>query len=117
MAGTVFGIRHHGPGCAHSLRTALAALRPDLLLVESPPDADDQIAAIAQPGMMPPLALLVHRVDAPEHATFYPFALFSPEGQALHGRSRTACPRASATWPARREWRPVWRLCDSAPHR
>ena len=83
MTVTVFGIRHHGPGCARSLRSALAALRPDLVLVEGPPDADDEIASVAAPGMVPPVALLVHRVDAPERASFYPFAVFSPEWQAL----------------------------------
>lgn len=84
MAVTIFGIRHHGPGCARSLRKALAALHPDLVLVEGPPDADDEIAAVAAAGMTPPVALLVHRVDRPERASFWPFAEFSPEWQALH---------------------------------
>jgi hypothetical protein len=35
----VFGIRHHGPGSARSLLRALDALRPDVLLIEGPPDA------------------------------------------------------------------------------
>ena len=30
MGVTVFGIRHHGPGCARSLRRALDELRPDV---------------------------------------------------------------------------------------
>lgn len=29
----LFGIRHHGPGCARSLRKALETLQPDCLLV------------------------------------------------------------------------------------
>ncbi len=35
----IFGVRHHGPGCARSLRTALETLKPDIVLVEGPPDA------------------------------------------------------------------------------
>ena len=34
----IFGIRHHGPGSARSLRAALEQLRPDAILVEGPPD-------------------------------------------------------------------------------
>ena len=37
----LFGVRHHGPGCARSLRAALEELQPDILLVEGPPDAQD----------------------------------------------------------------------------
>src|SRR5688572_22236242 len=33
--------------------------------------------------MRPPVALLVYRPDAPRHAVFYPFAVFSPEWQAI----------------------------------
>ena len=38
---TVFGIRHHGAGSATSLRKALAELEPDCILIEGPPDADE----------------------------------------------------------------------------
>ena len=33
----LFGIRHHGPGCARSLLRALDELRPDCILIEGPP--------------------------------------------------------------------------------
>jgi len=74
----VFGIRHHGPGCARSLLSALDALAPDLLLVEGPPDAQDVLAFAASDDLVPPVALLVYPVDAPNRAVFYPFAEFSP---------------------------------------
>jgi hypothetical protein len=83
MGTTVFGIRHHGPGCARSLVTALDALQPAALLIEGPPDADEEIPAIVQAGMTPPVALLVHQTDDPRQSVFYPFAEFSPEWQAL----------------------------------
>lgn len=79
----VFGIRHHGPGCARSLRQALDALAPDAILVEGPPDADAVLPLAADAAMRPPVALLVYRPDAPKQAVFYPFAEFSPEWEAI----------------------------------
>ena len=55
----VFGIRHHGPGSAHSLKQALKALQPDIVLIEGPPDADDILPIAAQVGMKPLLATLL----------------------------------------------------------
>lgn len=84
-----FGIRHHGPGCARSLRAALEALQPDCLLVEGPPDADALLPFVTQAGLCPPVALLVHSPDDTQASAFYPFAAFSPEWQALqHGVGR-----------------------------
>jgi Family of unknown function (DUF5682) len=81
---TLYGIRHHGPGSARSLRAALEALRPDAILVEGPPDAADVLPLLAHEDMRPPVALLVYAPDAPRQAVYYPFAAFSPEWQALH---------------------------------
>src|SRR5262245_635192 len=80
----IFGIRHHGPGSARSLRAALEALRPDAILVEGPPDAAEVLPLLAHLAMRPPVALLIYAPDAPRRAVYYPFALFSPEWQALH---------------------------------
>ncbi|WP_027171104.1 DUF5682 family protein [Methylobacterium sp. 10] len=82
----IFGIRHHGPGSARSLRAALDAFRPDCLLIEGPPDADALIPLVADPAMAPPVALLVYRADRPQTCAFFPFAVFSPEWVAMrHG--------------------------------
>ena len=40
----VLGVRHHGPGSARALASALEAYRPDCVLVEGPADADDLLA-------------------------------------------------------------------------
>ncbi|MBY8862537.1 DUF5682 family protein [Nocardia sp. CA2R105] len=79
----VFGIRHHGPGSARSLRLALEQFRPDAILIEGPADADPLIAHIAAADMTPPVALLAYVPDTPSRAAFWPFAVFSPEWQAL----------------------------------
>jgi hypothetical protein len=79
----VFGVRHHGPGCARSLVTALEAMNPDAILVEGPPDAADVLALAGDAAMKPPVALLVYPADEPSRGVFYPFAEFSPEWQAI----------------------------------
>lgn len=79
----VFGIRHHGPGSARSLRLALEEFRPDTILIEGPADADPLVAYVAADGMTPPVALLAYDPETPSRAAFWPYAVFSPEWQAL----------------------------------
>lgn len=83
MSVHLFGIRHHGPGCARSLRAALEALQPDAVLVEGPPDANAVLPLARAAGMRPPVALLVYPREVPARAVFYPFAEYSPEWQAI----------------------------------
>lgn len=80
---TIFGIRHHGPGSARSLKAALEALQPDAILIEGPPEADDLLPLILSPDMRPPVALLIYALENPSIAAYYPFAEYSPEWQAL----------------------------------
>lgn len=83
MSVRLFGIRHHGPGCARSLASALASFAPDVVLIEGPPDAQEALAHVAHADLRPPVALLVHSVEDPRRAVFYPFTTFSPEWQAM----------------------------------
>jgi hypothetical protein len=78
---TILGVRHHGPGSARAVRAALHALDPDVILVEGPPEAGGLIRHVE--SLSPPVAVLVHAVDQPQRAAFWPFADFSPEWQAL----------------------------------
>jgi Family of unknown function (DUF5682) len=80
---SVFGIRHHGPGCARSLRAGLEGLEPDIVLVEGPPDAQEVLPLLTAEDMKPPVALLIYSPENPARAVYYPFATFSPEWQAL----------------------------------
>src|SRR5205807_409455 len=80
----VFGIRHHGPGCARSLRLALEDWQPDIVLIEGPPDAQAVLSLLAHEEMQPPVALLIYAPEEPRRGVFYPFTNFSPEWQALH---------------------------------
>jgi hypothetical protein len=79
----VFGIRHHGPGSARSLVAALADYQPDAVLIEGPADADPLLHWVLADGMSPPLALLGYAPDHPQTAAFWPYAIFSPEWQAI----------------------------------
>jgi hypothetical protein len=79
----ILGVRHHGPGSARTLLRALAEFQPDAVLIEGPPDADGLIPLAADGDMLPPVALLVYESASPSNASFYPFARFSPEWQAL----------------------------------
>lgn len=83
MTTHIFGIRHHGPGSARSLLTALYDLVPDIILVEGPPDADDLMPLFGHEDMVAPIAMLVYVPDEPKFAAYYPFAEFSPEFQAI----------------------------------
>lgn len=88
----LFGIRHHGPGCARSLIKALEELQPDCLLIEGPPEAAELLALAGAEGMEPPVALLLYAPEAPSYAVFYPFAEFSPEWQAIRYALRHGIP-------------------------
>ena len=81
MSVTILGIRHHGPGSARAVRAALHALKPDVILIEGPPEADKLLRHV--PGLVPPVAILAHAADRPGAAAFWPFAEFSPEWQAI----------------------------------
>jgi hypothetical protein len=96
----IFGIRHHGPGSAASLVAALDALAPRCVLIEGPPEADSLIRFAASPEMVPPIALLIHGTDDPSLASFYPFAEYSPEWQAMLWASRHGRPAAFIDLPA-----------------
>ncbi|GIF53310.1 hypothetical protein Afe04nite_78490 [Asanoa ferruginea] len=78
-----YGIRHHGPGSARAVIRALEEQRPDILLVEGPPEADELIPWMADDRLQPPVALLGYAADNPRRAAFWPFAVFSPEWQAI----------------------------------
>ena len=96
----LFGIRHHGPGSAALLRSALDALDPECVLIEGHPEGNDLISQAALAGMKPPLAMMFYSVEAAKNAVFAPFAEFSHEWVAMRWaveRSRTV---RFIDWPA-----------------
>ena len=87
----VLGVRHHGPGSARAVAEALDELRPDLVLVEGPPELDALTGLVADPDLRPPVAALVYAADRPQLATFYPVADASPNPR---------CAPSNPGWPA-----------------
>ncbi len=78
-----FGIRHHGPGSAASLLKALDDAQPVAVLIEGPSDASALLPMLADPATQLPVALLCYLEDDPSAVSFWPFAEFSPEFQAV----------------------------------
>src|SRR5512141_2411011 len=79
----LMGIRHHGPGSARSVRRALDALQPTVVLVELPADCEGALRWVGHEELRPAVALLGTVADQPQRAAFLPFASFSPEWQAF----------------------------------
>ncbi|MFZ4632898.1 MAG: DUF5682 family protein, partial [Saprospiraceae bacterium] len=80
---TILGIRHHGVGSAHQLRRRLQQIKPDIVLVEGPAEADSLLHLVGDARLQPPVALLCYDEARPSRSTFYPFTVFSPEWQAI----------------------------------
>jgi hypothetical protein len=78
-----YGVRHHGPGSARAVLRALDEQRPDVLLIEGPPEADELVRWVTDERLEPPVALLGYAADDPRQAAYWPFAVFSPEWQAM----------------------------------
>ena len=79
----VLGIRHHGPGSARAVRLYLEELKPDIVLVEGPPEGDAILQWADHEELKPPVAILCYQPENPRQSVFYPFAEFSPEWQAI----------------------------------
>ncbi|MFL5747048.1 MAG: DUF5682 family protein [Niastella sp.] len=79
----ILGIRHHGPGSARNVKEFLETIKPDIVLVEGPPEADSLLQWVNHAELKPPVAILVYQPDDPQRSSFYPFAEFSPEWQAI----------------------------------
>jgi hypothetical protein len=100
----LFGIRHHGPGSARALSKALAEQEPDVVLIEGPPEADKMVALAGDEEMVPPVALLAYAVDDSTRAAFWPFAVFSPEWQAIRHALAAGVPVRFCDLPAAQQF-------------
>lgn len=88
----LFGIRHHGPGSAQRLLRALEQWQPDCVLIELPEDSTSALKWISHEELVPPVSLLLYNPQNLHQASFLPFAVFSPEWQALHYAHRQGIP-------------------------
>ena len=96
----LLGIRHHGPGSARSVRVALERYRPQVLLIEGPPEAEPLLRWISDPDLRPPVAIFAHTDADTGNYAFWPFAVFSPEWQALRWANTNGVPVRFVDQPA-----------------
>ncbi|WP_454792406.1 DUF5682 family protein [Mycolicibacterium lutetiense] len=100
MTTHVLGIRHHGPGSARAVLSELDRIRPDIVVIEGPADADQLTADVDHTDMVPPVAIMAYAVDDPAVSAFWPFGAFSPEWQALLWAARNQVPVRFCDLPA-----------------
>lgn len=85
-------IRHHSPHCAWQVRRLIEAVRPDVVLIEGPSEANDLLPHLLDEQTRPPVALFIHARSPARQAAqarcFVPMAAMSPEWVALREANR-----------------------------
>ncbi|MCI8807914.1 MAG: hypothetical protein HFF21_07240 [Oscillospiraceae bacterium] len=110
MKGPVlFGVRHLSPAAAFQLRKALDQAEPELVLVEGPSDLNSQMEWLCHPGTQFPAAILAYTRQPPVRTVLWPFAVYSPEIQAIlwaneHGVECRFMDLPSSVFLALRPW-------------
>ncbi len=87
-----FGIRHHGPGSAKSLKKALKTYEPDCVIIEAPADAESLVTYVQNEALKPPISILIYNPKDLTQGAYVPFAEFSPEWQAMKYALRNEVP-------------------------
>lgn len=96
----ILGIRHHGVGSAKNLRDRLTALKPDMVLVEGPPEITEVLSLAGRKDLVPPVAVMVYNSEEPKESVFYPFAEYSPEWVAMDYANKNKIPVRAMDLPA-----------------
>jgi hypothetical protein len=100
MAVTVLSIRHHGVGSAKQVLARLGALKPDLIIVEGPPEIADALKYIGHKDLVPPVSIMLYDTSNPKSSSFYPFTKFSPEWVAAKYANENGIPLRTIDMPA-----------------
>lgn len=101
MSVHLLGIRHHGVGSAQHVSQRLEQIRPDIVLIEGPPEMEALLSYVGHADLKPPVAVMIFRMDDPSLSRFYPFADFSPEWVAAGYANRMDIPIRAIDMPAR----------------
>lgn len=101
MAVEILGIRHHGVGSAEMLRARLDEIKPDIILLEGPPEITEQLQLIGHKDLTPPVAIMVYDENNLERYSFYPFASYTPEWVACTYANKHNIPIRALDLPAR----------------
>lgn len=85
-------IRHHSPQCSWQLQQLLVREKPDIVLIEGPSEANSMREYLTAKATQPPVALYIYAVDnrqvlstedSGRYRAYVPFAVMSPEWNAL----------------------------------
>ncbi|MGG6310767.1 DUF5682 family protein [Paenibacillus macerans] len=79
----LFGVRHLSPAGAYHVAEFLDRVKPTAVLIEGPADASAEIAHLTNASTKPPVAILAFTEDVPVRTVLWPFAVYSPEYQAM----------------------------------
>ncbi|MBD8498433.1 DUF5682 family protein [Paenibacillus arenosi] len=79
----IFGVRHLSPAGAKHLLDDLDHIRPTAILIEGPSDATSEIRHLTNRVTKPPVAILAFTDELPVRTAMWPFAIYSPEYQAM----------------------------------
>lgn len=96
----LFPVRHHSPRSASCLRAWLEAVRPEVILVEGPSDAEPLIPVITDPESQPPIAILAYSTDGKPQSCMWPFVRYSPEYEALRWAREHRVKARFIDWPS-----------------
>ncbi|MEM9546718.1 MAG: DUF5682 family protein [Bacteroidota bacterium] len=97
----ILGIRHHGVGSAEMIKARLKELKPDIILVEGPPEITEQLKLIGHKDLQPPVAIMVYDKNDLDNYSFYPFASYSPEWVACEYAYQNNLPLKAIDLPAK----------------
>jgi hypothetical protein len=76
---SIFGVRHFSPAAALHVARHLDAVDPDVVLIEGPSDATEQLVHLAHAKTVPPVAVLAFTKERPVRTILYPLAAYSAE--------------------------------------
>ena len=88
---SLFGVRHLSPAGAWCVRKFLDRIQPELVLIEGPSDFSDLIGELASDKVRPPVAVMAYTQKLPIQTILYPFAVYSPEYQAVKWAAEHGC--------------------------
>ncbi|NBH72791.1 hypothetical protein D3Z51_12310 [Clostridiaceae bacterium] len=86
-----FGIRHLSPAGAYYVREYLDRADPQLVLIEGPEDFSELIGDLGSEEIEPPVAVMAYTKELPVRTVLYPFAVYSPEYQAILWAKEHGC--------------------------
>src|SRR5262245_58461278 len=96
----LFPVRHHSPRAARCLRNWLETVRPELILIEGPSDADSLIPVITDQESQPPIAILPYSTDDQPESCMWPFGRYAAEYEGVRGARENGVKARCVDWPS-----------------